>query len=133
MTKEDENMFKALLSNLDEENTIALMGIILDNTYSSADIAKIKRVRQWVNELNSKISNKYQDIKFGECREKGHTFGSWQRGDDVRAFIKDYEGDSHYEEYAVYERTCTNCGHHEIRKISLEELHNYGKKKTKMR
>ena len=133
MTKEDENMFKVLLSNLDEEDTITLMGIILDNVYSTADITKIKRVKQSVSELNDRISTKYHDIKWGECRENGHTFESWQRGEDTSIFVKDYEGDSHYEDYAVYERVCTNCGYHEIRKISLEELQNYGKKKAKKR
>ena len=133
MTKEDENMFKVLLSNLDEEDTITLMGIILDNVYSTADITKIKRVKQSVSELNDRISTKYHDIKWGECRENGHTFESWQRGEDTSIFVKDYEGDSHYEDYAVYERVCTNCGYREVKRISLEELQSYGKKKAKKR
>ena len=133
MTKEDENMFKVLLSNLDEEDTITLMGIILDNVYSTADITKIKRVKQSVSELNDRISTKYHDIKWGECRENGHTFESWQRGEDTSIFVKDYEGDSHYEDYAVYERVCTNCGYREVKRISLEELKNYGKNKSKKR
>lgn len=133
MTEEHKNMFKVLLSNLDEEDTITLMGIILDNVYSTTDIANIKRIKQNVSILNENISNKYHDIKWGECRANGHTFEPWQRGENTSIFVKDYEGDSHYEEYAVYERVCTNCGYHEIRKISLEELQNYGKKKAKKR
>ena len=133
MTKEDENMFKVLLSNLDEEDTITLMGIILDNVYSTADITKIKRVKQSVSELNDRISTKYRDIKWGECRANGHIFEPWQRGENTRIFIKDYEGDSHYEDYAVYERVCTNCGYREVKRISLEELQSYGKKKAKKR
>ena len=133
MTEEHKNHFKVLLSNLDEEDTITLTGIILENLYSTADITKIKRVKQSVNELNDRMSSKYRDIKWGECRENGHTFEPWQRGEDASIFIKDYEGDSHYEDYAVYERVCTNCGYREVKRISLEELKNYGKKKTKKR
>lgn len=133
MTEEHKNMFKVLLSNLDEEDTITLTGIILDNVYSTADITKIKRVKQSVSELNDRISSKYRDIKHNECRANGHTFESWQRGENTRIFIKDYEGDSHYEDYAVYERVCTNCGYREVKRISLEELQNYGKKKAKKR
>ena len=33
MTEEHKNMFKVLLSNLDEEDTITLTGIILENLY----------------------------------------------------------------------------------------------------
>ena len=133
MTKEDENMFKVLLSNLDEEDTITLTGIILENLYSTADITKIKRVKQSVNELNNSISSKYRNVKWGECRENGHTFEPWQRGEDASIFVKDYEGDSHYEDYAMFERVCTNCGYRETKKISLEELNNYGKSRTKKR
>ena len=133
MTEEHKNMFKVLLSNLDEEDTITLTGIILENLYSTADITKIKRVKQSVSELNDRISTKYRDIKWGECRANGHTFEAWQRGEDTSIFIKDYEGDSHYEDYAVYERVCTNCGCREVKRISLEELKNYGKKKAKKR
>lgn len=133
MTEEHKNHFKVLLSNLDEEDTITLTGIILENLYSTADITKIKRVKQSVNELNDRMSSKYRDIKWGECRANGHTFEPWQRGEDTSIFIKDYEGDSHYEDYAIYERVCTNCGYREVKRISLEELKNYGKKKTKKR
>lgn len=133
MTEEHKNHFKVLLSNLDEEDTITLTGIILENLYSTADITKIKRVKQSVSELNDRMSSKYRDIKWGECRANGHTFEPWQRGEDTSIFIKDYEGDSHYEDYAVYERVCTNCGYREVKRISLEELKNYGKKKTKKR
>ena len=133
MTKEDEKMFKVLLSNLNEEDTITLMSIILDNVYSTADITKIKRVKQSVSELNDRISTKYRDIKHNECRANGHIFESWQRGENTRIFIKDYEGDSHYEDYAIYERVCPNCGYREVKKISLEELQNYGKTRTKWR
>lgn len=133
MTEEHKNHFKVLLSNLDEEDTITLTGIILENLYSTADITKIKRVKQSVSELNDRMSSKYRDIKWGECRENGHTFEPWQRGEDASIFIKDYEGDSHYEDYAVYERVCTNCGYREVKRISLEELKNYCKKKTKKR
>ena len=133
MTEEHKNHFKVLLSNLDEEDTITLTGIILENLYSTADITTIKRVKQSVSELNDGISSKYRNIKWGECRENGHTFESWQRGEDTSIFIKDYEGDSHYEDYAVYERVCTNCGYREVKRISLEELKNYGKNKSKKR
>lgn len=133
MTKEYEDKFKVLLSNLDEEDTITLMGIILDNLYSTADITKIKKVKQSINELNDRISSKYRDIKWGECRANGHTFEPWQRRDNMRIFVKDYEGDSHYEDYAIFERVCPNCGYHEVKKISLEELNNYGKRRTKKR
>ena len=133
MTEEHKNHFKVLLSNLDEEDTITLTGIILENLYSTADITKIKRVKQSVSELNDRISTKYRDIKHNECRANGHTFEPWQRGEDTSIFIKDYEGDSHYEDYAVYERVCTNCGYREVKRISLEELKNYGKKKAKKR
>ena len=133
MTEEHKNHFKVLLSNLDEEDTITLTGIILENLYSTADITTIKRVKQSVSELNDGISSKYRNIKWGECRENGHTFEPWQRDEDTSIFIKDYEGDSHYEDYAMFERVCTNCGYREVKRISLEELKNYGKKKTKKR
>ncbi len=133
MTEEHKNHFKVLLSNLDEEDTITLTGIILENLYSTADITKIKRVKQSVNELNNSISSKYRNVKWGECRENGHTFEPWQRGEDASIFVKDYEGDSHYEDYAMFERVCTNCGYRETKKISLEELNNYGKSRTKKR
>ena len=133
MTEEHKNHFKVLLSNLDEEDTITLTGIILENLYSTADITKIKRVKQSVNELNNSISSKYRNVKWGECRENGHTFEPWQRGEDASIFVMDYEGDSHYEDYAMFERVCTNCGYRETKKISLEELNNYGKSRTKKR
>ena len=133
MTEEHKNHFKVLLSNLDEEDTITLTGIILENLYSTADITTIKRVKQSVSELNDGISSKYRNIKWGECRENGHTFEPWQRDEDTSIFIKDYEGDSHYEDYAMFERVCTNCGYREVKRISLEELKNYGKKKAKKR
>ena len=133
MTEEFKNHFKVLLSNLDEEDTITLTGIILENLYSTADITTIKRVKQSVSELNDGISSKYRNIKWGECRENGHTFEPWQRDEDTSIFIKDYEGDSHYEDYAMFERVCTNCGYREVKRISLEELKNYGKKKAKKR
>ncbi len=133
MTEEHKNHFKVLLSNLDEEDTITLTGIILENLYSTADITKIKRVKQSVNELNNSISSKYRNVKWGECRENGHTFEPWQRGEDASIFVRDYEGDSHYEDYAMFERVCTNCGYRETKKISLEELNNYGKSRTKKR
>lgn len=133
MTEENKEHLKVLLSNLDEEDAITLTGIILEKIYSTADIAKIKRVRQSINELNGKISSKYRDIKWAECRANGHAFGSWQRDEDTRIFVKDYEGDSHYEDYAVFERACSNCGYHEVKTISLEELNNYGINRTKKR
>ena len=133
MTEEYKEHLKVLLSNLDEEDTITLMGIILDNMYSTADINKIKRVRQNVANLNDKISSKYRDIKWGECRANGHTFEPWQRDEDTCIFVKDYEGDSHYEDYAIFERVCSNCGYHEIKRINLKELNNYGKNRTKKR
>ena len=133
MTEEHKNHFKVLLSNLDEEDTITLTGIILENLYSTADITTIKRVKQSVSELNDGISSKYRNIKWGECRENGHTFEPWQRGEDASIFVRDYEGDSHYEDYAMFERVCTNCGYRETKKISLEELNNYGKSRTKKR
>lgn len=133
MTEEHKNHFKVLLSNLDEEDNITLTGIILENLYSTADITKIKRVKQSVNELNNSISSKYRNVKWGECRENGHTFEPWQRGEDASIFVRDYEGDSHYEDYAMFERVCTNCGYRETKKISLEELNNYGKSRTKKR
>lgn len=133
MTEEYKEHLKVLLSNLDEEDTITLTGIILENVYSTADITKIKRVKQSINELNDRISSKYRNIKWGECRANGHTFEPWQRGEDTHIFVKDYEGDSHYEDYAVYERICSNCGYHEVKRISLEELNNYGKRRTKKR
>lgn len=133
MTEEHKNHFKVLLSNLDEEDTITLTGIILENLYSTADITTIKRVKQSVSELNDGISSKYRNIKWGECRENGHTFEPWQRDEDTSIFIKDYEGDSHYEDYAMFERVCTNCGYREVKRISLEELKNYGKNKSKKR
>ena len=133
MTEEHKNHFKVLLSNLDEEDTITLTGIILENLYSTADITKIKRVKQSVNELNNSISSKYRNVKWGECRENGHTFEPWQRGEDASIFVRDYEGDRPYEDYAMFERVVTNCGYRETKKISLEELNNYGKSRTKKR
>lgn len=131
MTIDDQNKFKLILSNVDQEDSIELVGIILESMYSKADIMDIKSINSRLNRLITSIYNKYHDIKWQECNQEGHKFGNWEPVNNMYSFVRDYEGDSHYEEYACYERTCSHCGYKERKRINLEEVRKHTKKRAK--